>query len=104
MTKLMPTRVAARLKLRPSSDGGLARPWETPTPSFWIVIGDLTLGAYIYSMGARPLTPGDSYRNVELLFWAPVARDVAKPGTSFLLVYVDRTIGEGEIMSLLGFA
>lgn len=97
-TGLESTWVTASLDLRSTADGGLKRTWfETPTPSFLFLIGDVQLGAYIYTDDKVPLNPGDSNRAVALVFWAPVARDLATQGRPFTLIYGDREIGRGTI-------
>lgn len=93
------TFVTASLDLRATGDGGLKRAWESPTPSFLFLIGDVQLGAYIQTDDGLPLNPGQTDRSVVLLFWAPVARELATPGRRFTLVYGHREneIGEGTI-------
>ena len=97
-TRYESTWVSASLDLRTTADGGLKRAWfQNPTPSFLFLIGDVQLGAEIYTDDEVPLSPGDSERAVALRFWAPVARDLATPGRPFTLIYGDREIGHGTI-------
>ncbi|MFT3861208.1 DUF6912 family protein [Micropruina sp.] len=92
------TWVTASLDVRSTADGGLKRTWfETPAQSFLFLIGDVELGAYIYTDDQVPLNPGDSGRAVALQFWAPAARELATPGRPFTLIYGDREIGRGTI-------
>lgn len=96
-SRYVSTFVSASLDLRATSDGGLKRTWESPTPSFFFLIGDVQLGAYIQTDDRLPLNPGEAGRRVVLVFWAPVARELATPGRQFTLVYGTRQIGAGTI-------
>lgn len=96
-TGFVSTFVRASLDLRATEDGGLKRAWESPTPSFLFLIGDVQVGADIQTDDRLPLNPGEISRPVALRFWAPVARELATPGRTFILIYGDREIGAGTI-------
>lgn len=91
----------ASINLRATTNGGLRHPWPVPTPSFLLLFGEIRFGAEILTSDGKDLHPGDAGRIVNLYFWAPEAREFTKQGSSFLLAYGDRNIGDGEIKEMI---
>ena len=101
MSEYVSTWVAGNIDLLTTAEGGLRRSWEAPTPSFFHIFDGIQLGADMYTANDAPLNPGESPRSIHLRFWAPIARELALAGASFVLVYGDRVIGSGRITDTL---
>jgi hypothetical protein len=77
----------ARVRLRPSDEGGLTEPIPSPCQSFLFRLDDSStdFGVRIESQSGADLTPGSSHE-VALTFWADDPElDRVHPGVGFTL-------------------
>jgi hypothetical protein len=61
-----------------------------------------TIGAAIDTLDGSAIEPGITGVIVRLWFWADEAQAYATPGAKFLLWYAGRTVGQGEVLRVIG--
>jgi hypothetical protein len=83
-----------------SSDGHNFRLPGSGSPSLLSVFEGQQIGALAQTATEEDLTPGSSHDDVRLMFWAPEAADIVRPGAPFEIWY-GGVVGHGSIDHLL---